>query len=425
MVEDSGLFSTSARESQAGDHSRDSEQDQDHSQDRDRQVKDPDQDQGRDQGQGADQDQERDRVQGHDSGKDQGRDRNPDGDEDKSRDRDKDQESSNDSGESHEVIMSENTFAVKVSMLSRDNYQRWSIEVMNTLMGHGLWMYASGEVERVLQPDKPDPVTVQYKADLKKYMEWQEKDSRARSIIMSTLDTIVFNHVADCQSSCEILKRIRELRDPHTTDVLMGSMTDFLNEKWKEDDDVTSFMSRLAVSASKVNSCKNRNVNIGNEFIMAKTLVSLPAKFSHFVSSWYMMGAKDPKLDDFREKLLTCERGLVDHDAGTSRDHDQGDRDVGDAMHVRRKRGGKGNLPGKCHKCKQEGHWKRKCPLKQESGSIESSDKKAMAVGVFLSRSPSQVIVDCGASRQMTWEQALVSRIEKAIISDGHVHSFQ
>ena len=253
---------------------------------------------------------------------------------------------------------------VKVSQLSGDNFVRWRIELEDVLKGHGLWRHASEKTRPVPKPEGD--------ADLKQYLEWESSDSKARSIIRRTLDDVTFNHVQDCKTSEEILTRIKQLRDPKTTDVLMTSMTAFFEEKWTDHDDVTSFMARLAVTSGKVNSCEDKDVKLTDKFTIAKTLASLPGKYTSFINSWYMISKKDSKLEDFREKLLTAERVLAESER--RKDHEAAHETVdeaSDALVVRNRRrfkkphgssGSSGSRPaGECFNCGQHGHGKAEC----------------------------------------------------------------
>ena len=106
-------------------------------------------------------------------------------------------------------------------------------------------------------------------AAVKKYKEWIKEDAKARSIIRRTLDDVAHAHVQDCKTAKDIMERIRQLRDPRTTDVLMTSITAFFAEKWKDDDDVTSFLARLAVHAGKVNAVGD-DAKINDKFVIRK-----------------------------------------------------------------------------------------------------------------------------------------------------------
>ena len=308
---------------------------------------------------------------------------------------------------------------VNVVVLGRDNYTRWRIEVETALRGQGLYWHASGA-----EPQAKEPAALAAGADaaaktahdakVKAFRDWDEKDSKARSIIMRTLDDVTFSHVADCTSSKAILDRIAELRDPKTTDVLMTGITAFFAETWDDEDDVSSFMSRLAVHAGRVNGCKSDTVTIADQFVMAKTLTSLPAAYGHFVQSWHLIAKSDTTLSDFREKVLAAERSMVVQltAAGSSGEalqvtrYAQRDRRQAQGM----ARAGKANKANtECHYCRKRGHWKSECPKRIEDEKKEETDGTAcaaaginVALSAYYVSSSTSIIADSGASRHLT-----------------------
>ena len=131
---------------------------------------------------------------------------------------------------------------VSVVVLGRDNYTRWRIEIEDALRGHGLWWHASGAEPKKAEPSPlaagaDQTAKTAHAAKVKEFRDWDEKDSKARSIVRRTLDDVTFAHVQDCSSSKAILDRVKELRDPETTDVLMMGITTFFAESWRQEDD--------------------------------------------------------------------------------------------------------------------------------------------------------------------------------------------
>ena len=314
---------------------------------------------------------------------------------------------------------------VNVVALGRDNYSRLRIEVETALRGQGLYWHASGAEPRIEEPAALAAAATaeqrtEHEEAVKSYRAWDEKDSKARTVIMRTLDDITFSHVADCTSSKAILDRICELRDPKTTDVLMTGLTAFFDEKWQEDDDVSSFMARLAVHASRVNGCKSDTVTIADQFIMAKTLTSLPPVFAHFVQSWHLVAKADSSLSSFREKVLSAERSMVDvqpsfgasGDAlhaskSTMRDRRPQNRRAGQA--------GKSKADSECHYCHKRGHWKSECRKriedekngkKEDDGTACAATAINIALSAYTVSSSTTIIADSGASQHMTGKRS-------------------
>ncbi|XP_055355072.1 uncharacterized protein LOC129600541 [Paramacrobiotus metropolitanus] len=152
---------------------------------------------------------------------------------------------------------------IKVTVLNGSNYARWRVEVEDVLTGEGVWSIVDGSNKM----PRDDP------ADEKKhaaYNKWISGDGKARSILRATLDDVTFN-------------------------------------QWKDNDDVNTFMSTLHVLASKIDAC-GKAVKTSDEWLISKTLSSLPVEYGPFVASWNMMAGPDPKMSVFREKLMLTEQ---------------------------------------------------------------------------------------------------------------------
>lgn len=320
-----------------------------------------------------------------------------------------------------------------VVVLTKDNYTRWVIEIEAVLRSQGVWWHACGDEPAVAKPAPGASADA-----VKKYREWDREDSKARAGILRTLDDVTFSHVQDCRSSKAVLDRIRELRDPKSTDVLMTSLTSFFSESWSDSDDVTSFMAKLATHAGKVNACNESDSKVNDRFMMAKTLSSLPSSFSNFVQSWNLMATDDTTLATFREKLLAAERSMKGpHVSETT---------TGDALHVReRNRRGKqkgikkSKADSECHYCRKTGHWKAECrkrmsdEKKAEAKSSEEGNACLVSDYAFsihpANVSSHEIIADSGACRHMTgnrhWFLSL-RRLESPIAlrtADGVIHA--
>ena len=330
-----------------------------------------------------------------------------------------------------------NVYYGRIGALGRDNYHRWQVEITNALRSHGLWLYATGIEPVVAEP--ADPNAGDYKAKMKAFLEFDKNDAKARNIIIATLNEETFNHVHDCVTSKKMLDRIRELRDPKTTDTLMTGIMAFFAETWRDDDSVASFMARLSVSAGKVNSCGD-DVKMDDRFTIAKTLLALPPKFATFVQSWHLV-AKEPKLSEFREKLLNAERGLQESDRFS-------EGSSGEALYAkskdRKKAYDKSKFEGECFNCHKRGHRKADCPdqkrnvskrkdsKREDDDESKTGDSVLSVMTALTSQDTSSIIADSGASRHLTgnisWfrtlrklDKPLVFRSANGNITASHV----
>lgn len=299
--------------------------------------------------------------------------------------------------------------AAAVVTLSKDNYDRWLIEVKDALQGQRLWRFVEG---KEVKPEEPNAEDGDFANKLKHYEDFVAADARAKGLIRRTLDATTFSHVRDCETSKAVMDRIRELREPKSVNDLMAGISDFLDLDWKEDDDVTSFLASLSLIKSRVNAVNDANVKLTDGWMVMKTLKSLPPGFASFVQSWNLTTDDKSTFESFRKQLLNAER-IVRADTG-SEQRSGNQVPPGDSFAVHAKdtgRGKKKKFAGKCFTCGHVGHKADMCP---NSGTGERKEQRkgkgkgnslmaGLAFTAFASQDLSHgIIADSGASRDLT-----------------------
>lgn len=134
---------------------------------------------------------------------------------------------------------------IRVSKLCKATYARWKIEIRDVLESHNIWEIADGT------ETKPTVA-----AEIK---NWKAKDSKARSIIRSTLDDATFDQVCDCDTSADILKRIKTVFEPKSLNVLLELLRDFFTYSWKPESTVGTFVAGLNVIARKIEALESED----------------------------------------------------------------------------------------------------------------------------------------------------------------------
>lgn len=178
---------------------------------------------------------------------------------------------------SSEEIMAEESFGrdiIRVTKLSKATYNRWKIEIRDALESHRIWEIANGIANK--PQEKSDSTGVI--TNKKEIEEWKAKDYKARLIIRSTLDDTTFDQVCDCDSSADILKRIKTINDPKTLNVLLELLREFLSYSWKPDGTVGTFVAGLKVIACRIEALESDDFgrNFNEKLMMAKILGYLP-----------------------------------------------------------------------------------------------------------------------------------------------------
>lgn len=172
---------------------------------------------------------------------------------------------------------------IRVSKLSKATYSRWKIEIRDALESHRIWEIASGITSKPQQINNVDGILMNHK----EIEEWKARDSKARSIIRSTLDDTTFDQVCDCESSADILKRIKTIYEPKTLNVLLELLREFFSYSWKSDSTVDTFIAGLKVIVRQIEALESQDFgrNFNEKLLVAKILGCLPKEFDNFVKS--------------------------------------------------------------------------------------------------------------------------------------------
>lgn len=123
---------------------------------------------------------------------------------------------------------------------------------------------------------------------MKEIKDWKVKDSKVRSIIRSTLDDTMFDQVCDCETSADIIKRIKTVFEPKTLNVLLELLCEFFIYSWKPDSTfVGTFVTGLKVIARKIEALESEDFgrSFNEKLLMTKILGCLPKEFNSFVTS--------------------------------------------------------------------------------------------------------------------------------------------
>lgn len=317
--------------------------------------------------------------------------------------------------------MAEESFSreIRVTKLSKATYNRWKIEIRDALESHRIWEIASGTADKP-QEKRDESGTVTNRREVE---EWKAKDSKARSIIRSTLDDTTFDQVCDCESSADILKRIKAINEPKTLNVLLELLREFFSYSWKPDSTVGTFVAGLKVIARRIEALESDDFgrNFNKKLMMAKILGCLPKEFDNFVTSWSLL-SEDISLEDFLEKLTNVERSITERSNDTSHEAFKAQSKPGSnqakKMIIKK-------FQGKCHKCGKKGHMQKDCWSKSEK--LASSEEKKTnekskdqkeetslsASSVFKINKENKILADSGASVHLTGNMEWFSSLRK------------
>lgn len=106
--------------------------------------------------------------------------------------------------EKKKIKLADNGFLkdARVTKLTKATYGHSKIEIRDILECHRIWEVAAGTACKPREVKIQDGTVI----NIKEIDDWKAKDSKARSVIRSTLDDTTFDQVCDCEISTDILK---------------------------------------------------------------------------------------------------------------------------------------------------------------------------------------------------------------------------
>ncbi|KMQ86806.1 copia protein [Lasius niger] len=297
---------------------------------------------------------------------------------------------------------------VRVTKLSKATYSRWKIEIRDALESHRIWEIAGGITVKP-EEARNDDGTVSNSREIE---DWKVKDSKARSIIRSTPDDTMFDRVCDCESSADIMKRIKTVYEPKTLNVLLELLREFFIYSWKPDSTVGTFVAGLKVIARRIEALESEDFgrSFNEKLLMAKILGCLPKDFDNFVTSWSLL-SEDVSLESFLEKLTNAERSIAERLDDTTHEVFKAKSKL---TNNQTKKTINKTYQGKCHKCGKKEHMQRDCWSKSiKSEKPEASEEKKVskdhknesglsASSVLKANVNNCIIADSGASVHLT-----------------------
>lgn len=124
--------------------------------------------------------------------------------------------------------------------------------------------------------------------------------------------------------------------------------------------------------------------------VVQRILVSLPASFNHFHSAWESTAQNDQTINNLRTRLMIEEKRMQSQDASE-------ESGALFAKKYKNKKSNsydnkKGKKPGKCFLCNKDSHWKRDCPLR------ENTSKALISECMIASNHEDMWFLDSGAT---------------------------
>lgn len=196
--------------------------------------------------------------------------------------------------------------------------------------------------------------------------QWKRKDANAQNIIALSLDKKP--HVINCNTAREMWTKLSNIyqRDNEQRYVLMQ---EFFNCTMVKTEDVSTHVSKLQNLVYRIRAL---GIEISNQMLISKLLVTLPKNYKSFVSAWESTSEAEKTIENLTSRLLLEEM----------RNHEQEEKgNLVTFKTVEKKCNKKGHFAKSCKKehresnnkkkrcfsCKKSSHFVRNCPKTKES----------------------------------------------------------
>lgn len=266
----------------------------------------------------------------------------------------------------------------RLELLSKDNYDTWTMQVEALLTRCDLWEYVIGTIV------KPELVTGPNEATLNEArMAWDKRDQKAKAELILAIHPSELKQIRGCETSREVwlkLESIYASKGPAKKATLLKRL---IMQKLEEGGDVREHINKFFDAVDKLESMQ---VKINGDLLSIMLLYSLPVSFENFRCAI-----------ESRDELPTAEVLKVKIvEESEARKHASGEVtvDVWNAVKSANKTKWPKNNNNmnnnytnnnnndkskkmKCYRCGKVGHIASKCYSRKSSGNQQSSQPTA------------------------------------------------
>lgn len=209
----------------------------------------------------------------------------------------------------------------------------------------------------------------------------EAKNNQAASILASSMSTLNMQRVVNCKTAKEIWDALEATYENKSSSEKTSLMERFTSYKIRTIKDVSTGIGELQAIAARLRSLE---VTIDDEFTISILLRALPESFKTWKSTWKLVNAEKPKLNNLITGIMAEIYEMKDPEdcafiAKTGgqcyngkQEKEDTDRSVNPKQQTRRRN------RDICWYCKKSGHWAKDCPTRkadeEESDEEENSD---------------------------------------------------
>ena len=275
---------------------------------------------------------------------------------------------------------------IKISKLQEPkDWTLWKLQTRVVLKSLDVFKVVDGSIKRPIL--KENATSDEITAYNKLFEEWEKKDVKAQSIILTSVGTQTSLHIVSCNTSCEMWLKLHSVFEQKSETGIHFLQQKFFSFEKEQDDDIANFISKLEEIVQQL---ADLGEKIPESMVVTKILMALPAEYNHFHSAWESTSDEKKNLTELRNRLMVEEKRMMSKTHGEA-----------GAFLARNSGKSKAKAKGKvrkCYKCGSTSHLKKECPNLQSKENSEALCCEAL-IGVSDEHS---WFLDSGATDHMS-----------------------
>lgn len=139
------------------------------------------------------------------------------------------------------------------------------------------------EIYDVVSGEDPKPININEANYETKIAAWKKADVKAQRIISGHIAQKTVLHIMSCKSSCEMWNRLHGVFEKKSETSILFLQQRYYSYTRNPKDDMATYISKLEEIVQQLS---DLDLQIPQEMVISKIILSLPSEYRHFSSAW-------------------------------------------------------------------------------------------------------------------------------------------
>src|SRR5579871_6418566 len=298
--------------------------------------------------------------------------------------------------------------SLSIEKLDGDNYHNWKLMIEMVLVYQDLWGVVDGS----------EPKPIQNQAG---YVAWMKKASKARALIITSLQMSQVEHIRKLESPQEIWEKLKKVHEPQDRQHRLFLRRKFFTLKMQEGDSIQDHINKIKLYQDKLEAMGG---NLQEEDVLAVLLASLPESYETLMLT--LEAQPEITVKHVISHLLQEETRRKQGLPGSSKNEGEAYFMQKQNFNNKKNPKGKGNFnidksKDTCNACGKIGHWANKCRSKKGKPKKNNQDGQANEAEVLQAfytsedtmKSSTIWYIDSGTSEHLSPDRKLFHDLEE------------